>query len=87
VIDYILPDNAAAELSKDSRKNIVIKKVYVMGEFNKYRYSFDLLVDGFHKIIYVDIPMDRFIEGTNVWPTIYKDLLKQIKEIPKREDL
>lgn len=86
MIDYILPSNVTEQLSKDSGCNIVIKRMYVLERLEEYRYTFDLLVDSFPKLLYVDLPISRMELGTTIWPEIYKDLLKQIKQLPKQKE-
>ena len=86
MIDYIVPVNASEALSKDSGKDVVIRRVYAIERLHEYRYTFDLLVDDFPKLLYVDLAINRAMEGTTVWQEIYNDLLKQIKELPMRKE-
>lgn len=86
MIEYIIPSDASEVLSKESGRKVLLKRVWVLERLSEYRYTFDLMVDDFPKLLYVDLPISRMDMGTTVWNEIHDDLLKQIEELPKHAE-
>lgn len=89
MVEFILPNDIDENLSRDTGKEIIIDNVTVterlQDDFNYaavYIYLFRLSINGDKKVIPIKMPVKfrDVIDGTNIYPMIYKALVDTIKE-------
>lgn len=82
--ELIVPSTLAAQLSADTGKEVWFKKCICYMVNSQFHYMFDLLIAGevfvfFIELDFVDVVFQT--GSTHLYPTIYRELLGQIRKV------